>query len=432
MEMGKERVGYREILRQAQFMKMTLANGINRLGDSIDVLAYTYIVYQVTKSPAWTALAFGLNQLPTMLLQPMAGALVERQNKKAIMVLADVLRAMLALGFCLLFLAGQLTAPALAVYTLLVSSVEAFRVPCGKAILPQLLDEQHYAHGMSLNGALSTAAELVGTGAAGLVIALWGAQTAIAIDVAAFALSALLQLWLRVRPVASPVEEREPLGRMLGAGFRYVVDHRTIRNLALVMVVMNMCLAPLNSFLAVIVEEILGQGSQLMSVINVAISVGMLLGSVAYPLLAKRMGLRQLIVRFAPGIGLSFLCVPLLGRVQDAMGVYALSALLFLILGLSMSISSSGVSVEVMRAVEPDFLARTTAILGAAATASLPLTSFVLSALCRVASVSQLLIASGALLLVFLAALALLRVELERPRSACPVGDAQNADPSVG
>lgn len=63
MIMKKQSGGYREILRQTQFMKLVAANVVNRLGDALDAVAYTWIVYQVTGSASWAALIFGLNQL---------------------------------------------------------------------------------------------------------------------------------------------------------------------------------------------------------------------------------------------------------------------------------------------------------------------------------------------------------------------------------
>lgn len=56
---------------------MLVANVISRFGDSIDSIAFTWLVYQVTESAAWSAAMFAMNQLPGVLVQPFAGALVE-------------------------------------------------------------------------------------------------------------------------------------------------------------------------------------------------------------------------------------------------------------------------------------------------------------------------------------------------------------------
>ncbi len=415
----KSRGGYREILRQTQFMKLVAANVVNRLGDSLDALAYTWIVYQVTNSPSWTALIFGLNQLPTILLQPVAGALVERRDKKRVMVATDLLRGLITLGFCLMYMAGALNGGRIAAFTLLISGVEAFRLPCGKAILPQLLSDEHYAYGTSVNNALGTAAELAGTGVAGVVIALWGAQTAVLADGITFFLSALILSTLRLRPAAGRSEavRGEPFRQTLAQGFGYIVRRPTVRNLALTALLINACLVPLNSFFAVLVEDIWQQGAPLMSAVNVAMVVGTLLGSVAYPLLADRLRMRPLMLLAGLALGTALTVQPLLGALADARIVWAGAVASCLALGASSTICSSAVSVEIMRAVAPDYLSRVSAIFGAAAVAAMPVLSFALSAICRVIPVRILLISGGVLFMIVMGLIAALRVRLEAPET---------------
>ena len=70
------------MLSEKQFLKLILANVVSRFGDSLDVIAYTWIMYEVTGSESLMALIMGLNYVPTVLLQPFAGALVDRIKKK--------------------------------------------------------------------------------------------------------------------------------------------------------------------------------------------------------------------------------------------------------------------------------------------------------------------------------------------------------------
>ena len=93
-----EKIGYKDILKQREFMKIVSASLINRFGDSIDAIAFTWMVYMITKSAAWSALVFAVNQLPSVLVQPFAGAMVEKMNKKRLMVTTDVIRGIITAG----------------------------------------------------------------------------------------------------------------------------------------------------------------------------------------------------------------------------------------------------------------------------------------------------------------------------------------------
>ena len=90
--------GYRQIFKQREFMKMTGANFINRFGDSIDMIAFTWLIFELTGSASWSAIMLGVNMIPNVLVQPFAGAIVERMEKKNIMIACDILRGILTAG----------------------------------------------------------------------------------------------------------------------------------------------------------------------------------------------------------------------------------------------------------------------------------------------------------------------------------------------
>lgn len=57
-----EKIGYKDIFKQKEYMKMMVAALINRFGDSIDAIASTWIVYELTGSAVWSAVIFGVNK----------------------------------------------------------------------------------------------------------------------------------------------------------------------------------------------------------------------------------------------------------------------------------------------------------------------------------------------------------------------------------
>ena len=61
--------GYRQIFKQREFMKMTGANFINRFGDSIDMIAFTWLIFELTGSASWSAIMLGVNMIPNVLVQ---------------------------------------------------------------------------------------------------------------------------------------------------------------------------------------------------------------------------------------------------------------------------------------------------------------------------------------------------------------------------
>ena len=107
MEQNRE-ISYRQILRIPDYRKLILSNMVNRFGDSIDSIAFTWIVYQITHSAAWSAIVFGVNFLPNVVVQPFAGAIVEKMDKKRVLIITNLLRAIVITAFVALYIFGHI------------------------------------------------------------------------------------------------------------------------------------------------------------------------------------------------------------------------------------------------------------------------------------------------------------------------------------
>ena len=142
METATPKIGYKEIFAQKEYMKSVIASVINRFGDSVDAIASTWIVYELTSNAMWSALIYGMNTLPTVLVTPFAGAFVEKRNKKTLMVITDLIRALCVAYIATSYLFGFLQAWHLILTTLIISTVEAFRTPANTAITPMILEEK--------------------------------------------------------------------------------------------------------------------------------------------------------------------------------------------------------------------------------------------------------------------------------------------------
>ena len=64
--MNKNKASYQELKPQKEYLKIIAANVVSRFGDSIDAIAFSWMMYQVTGSASMMALIFGLNYIPTM------------------------------------------------------------------------------------------------------------------------------------------------------------------------------------------------------------------------------------------------------------------------------------------------------------------------------------------------------------------------------
>ena len=79
----------------------------------------------------------------------------------------------------------------------MITTIESVNLPASGAFVPQVIKKENLAHAMSLNSSLSSAVQLVGTGVAGIIVAQFGVQTAMIIDVLTFYVAAALIVSIR-------------------------------------------------------------------------------------------------------------------------------------------------------------------------------------------------------------------------------------------
>lgn len=394
-------IGYRDVFTQKEYCKIIFANLISRFGDSIDAIAFTWLVYEVTGSASWSAYIGAFNMLPTILLQPFAGPVAERMDKKKVTVVSDIIRGLIVAVLASGYVAGKLNPWAMAAFTLIISSVEAFNMPAGTALIPKVLKKEYYEYGMSLNTIGGRAMELIGMGAAGIIIGTAGVGGAILIDALTFFGSAVVRMTVRVEKeeprsgtVAGPLAGQYLTD--LAEGFRYVRGRKSLLQLAFMAFLVNAMLVPFNSFQAPLVADVLGQESSLLSVIGIAVTVGMGLGSFLFPYLSKRVTVRGFI--FINGLGLSVL----LGMMtagsffkEQTSAVYIVTAAVMAGLGFFAGMLCAILGVQFLKCVEEDYLARADALFSAGATAAMPLSSVFFGMIVHYVPIRELLIACG-------------------------------------
>lgn len=379
-----EKIGYKDIFRQREYMKMIIAALINRFGDAIDAIAFTWIVYEITNNAAWSAVIFGINHIPSVLITPLAGAWVEGKNKKAVMVMTDIIRAVCVAVVATGYLCSFLKPWMLAVITFTISTAEAFRNPANTALTPKILDRKYYEYGMSLSGTLSTVSELVGSAVAAGIIALIGSAGAIYIDMVTFILSAAIIMTVRSKeekPEKQKFNAKEYMETLL-EGVSYVKKRKYVMFLCATAVFLNAMLVPFNSLQAPLTDEILKGGPEVLSILGIALTVGMLLGSLLYPMVSKIFKARTIVFLGGVIFGLYYLGLVVATPLYEVKWItYIYVALISVITGFGFTVLSSYMNVEFVKSVEEDYLARAASIMCSFSMAAIPVTALVVSVL---------------------------------------------------
>ena len=422
MKDTKNRGNYLKILKVSEYRKFLLSNLINRFGDSVESIAFTWVVYQITNSASWSAIVFALNMLPNVIVQPFAGAIVENMNKKQVVIATHFLRASLITLFIILFKLDYVNPLILSCFTLIITTVESFNLPASTSFIVQVIKREDMNAGISLNSVFTNAASLIGSGAAGFVIANFGAEAAMFIDVSTFVIAAILIKLIKVATdaVSNDTDCTKSISsgylKMLKEGIVYVFKTPVVRNLCTICIVLNCMLIPLSALQAPIADDIFGMGSELLSFAGIFSSIGGIVGAVILPYIAKILSPLKITIWGIFLLIIGMTCIPA-GRLVkgNALLSYILISASFFIMVSATSLVVGIINIQLMKCIDYNYMARASAVFNSSVIVAMPISSFIVSMLISHINVMYMLIGSIAVSMVILILIMILRPILEKP-----------------
>ena len=278
-------VGYFElILQNANFRWLWGGQVVSLLGDWFNLIASAILIAELTDSGIALGVLFTIRMLAPFVVAPIAGVFADRYNRKHLLIITDLVRAVVVLGF--LFVQDANDIWLLYVLTTLLFGVSGFFSPARSAILPDITSPQELGTANTLGAASWSVMLAVGAAIGGLTTGLFGSQTAFVIDGFTFAISAGLLLRIKL-PSSSSAAGGTSGGARLTA-LRYMLQHPDI-------LIIAMHKAAISFLMSTGLQVVLVEISNSYFVIGVggALSLGMIycingIGSGIGPILARR------------------------------------------------------------------------------------------------------------------------------------------------
>lgn len=305
---------------------MLTANLISNLGNSIVMLAIPWFVLQTTGSAGKMGIVAAASVAPLILSTFIGGTLTDRMSHRQLATFADVLSGLSVAAIPALHFTTGLN-----LWTLigLVFAGAIFDGPgmnARQAMIPKLADRagislervnSGFGIGRSLMG-------LLGAPAAGALIALMGAASALWITATTFAVSATITRFL-LPPTTRPEPSGTTMLADMKAGLRYVFGNRLLRSIALTATVLNMVLNPIFAIGLPIYIADMGRSAGTLGVLMTSVAAGTLAGSLFYGWLGERLPPRPTVIAT-----LAMLTLPLFGMALQP-GLITMWLLLFVI-----------------------------------------------------------------------------------------------------
>lgn len=349
------------------FFKLSLGSFVSKFGDGLSTVAAAWLMHTLTGSVMGVGLVFIVSEIPSLVFGPVFSAYIERLPKKKFIVAAHGLQGITQLLMAMACFYGYVSANLILLYVLVSNSLEVLsEVPTSTIGIRMVSSESDYALLNSIARACNRCAQLLGMSAAGILVGWWGMPLLLVADGLTFFFCALMTisthipLELHEQDAGENVDpwhvQMRTTWRDLKGGMRICLDSAPIRFCLLFGLFVNFMIGPINIIMPNLIEKAYGGDAGDYSGFLMALSVGMILGSLAFPKFYRSMPLRTI---------LSF-CLTLLGVafIGLSLGLEIWVGMLSMIgTGFAISVVNSTISQMVVTQTPRAALARVAALL---------------------------------------------------------------------
>ncbi|WP_410787036.1 MFS transporter [Kribbella sp. C-35] len=272
------------------FRKIFPAAIISNLGDGALAAAGPLLVASITAQPAAVGAAAFVQQLPWLLFALFSGVLVDRLDRRLMIVAADTFRAIVlaALGLAVLLDTAPLWAVYLALF--LLGTAETLADNASGALLVSAVPKDHLGKANARLFASGTVLQQLGGPPLGALLFAAGAGIPLVFDAVTFAAAATLIARVAVRPPLPDHSTRAALLHEVREGVRWLWHHSGVRTLALSILVMNITFCAAFATWVLFAREQLGLSETQFGLLMSVGAVGGVLGMPTYHVLEPRVG----------------------------------------------------------------------------------------------------------------------------------------------
>lgn len=274
----------------ADFGRLWVATSISAIGDGVTLAAGPLLVASRTSSPTLVAGAAFVQQLPWLLFSLVAGAYIDRLDRRRLLVLINLMRATAVGALAIAVAAGAATLPVIYVLVFLVGIGEVLGLNAGGAFLPSLVPEDQLARANArVFGSITLGSHLLGP-PVGAALFLLAPSVPFATDAVSFLLGGLLISRIATRVPPAPAENPTTLREDVRHGIAWLWRHPLLRLVAVCICIMNLTFGGTMAVYVLYAREQLGLTAQGYGLLLSVSAVGGLVGARLAAPLERRFG----------------------------------------------------------------------------------------------------------------------------------------------
>jgi MFS family permease len=375
-------------LRHRNFRLFFGGQSISLIGTWMTRIATSWLVYRLTNSALLLGTVSFAGQIPTFLLAPIAGVIVDRIDRRKVLVWTQTLAMVQSLAMAWLTLSHRITITEVLALSVMQGFINAFDMPARQSFIVKMVEDRaDLSNAIAINSSMVNAARLIGPSLAGLLIAATNEGWCFLVDGVSYIAVIISLLMMHV---ARSEELRDPASMLtqLRAGWTYVAGFVPIRSILLLFGLLSLMGWPFMVLMPVFAAKVLHGGAHTLGFLMGAVGVGSLVSALSMVMRRSVRGLTKMIPIAAAVFGVGLICFGLSPYLW-------LSMLMMLITGFGMMQGLTGSNTIIQTLVDEKMRGRVMSYYTMAFVGMAPFGSLLAGALAHAIGAQRTVIVSG-------------------------------------
>jgi MFS family permease len=282
-------------LKHRNFRLFFGGQSISLIGTWMTRIATSWLVYKLTKSPLMLGTVGFAGQIPSFLFAPLAGVIVDRMDRRKVLVWTQALAMLQSLLLAVLALTHRINVTEILLLSVMQGIINAFDMPARQSFMIRMVEDRaDLQNAIAINSSMVNAARLIGPSLAGILIAATSEGWCFLIDGISYIAVIASLLMMRI-----PHEELQAHGttmaQQLRQGWEYVTASVPIRNILMLFALLSLMGWPFMVLMPVFAAEVLKGGAHTQGFLMGAVGVGALASALVLAVRKSVRGLTKII-----------------------------------------------------------------------------------------------------------------------------------------
>jgi MFS family permease len=266
-------------LAHRNFRLFFVGQSVSLMGSWITRVATGWLVYRLTGSAFLLGVVGFWGQIPALVLSPFTGVLIDRWDRRRVLVWTQAFSALQSLALAILAFTGTITVPLIIGLQIAQGIINSFDTPARQSFVVQMVDDPaDLPNAIALNSTMVNASRIIGPSIGGVIIAAVGEAWCFMVDAVSYIAVIVSLLAMRV----VPVQRTGAKGRMLDemrVGFRHVASFPPVRTALLLLALVSALGMPYTVLMPVMATEVLHGGPNTLGLLMGASGAGAVLAA---------------------------------------------------------------------------------------------------------------------------------------------------------